>query len=244
MLGIKHMPCTGESGIAFSDYDRMQTHDRPGLYKSSPSWAMNDGMVRQVVVAKICRTARVKALPANLEELRTVETRYLQAVEVSARAAGAEESRKHLALVRRFGGPAAYFVALVYQRARLGRDSVAVAQHFGGVSPLNVRQQFNRLCEVARGLFPGDTWHQPRHHSWRGRGHVPARKPPVPCAFCGQPCPPSKGRARKYCDKPCRKKAESKRAKEKRARLRFCSPDCRTKYKPCKTLTNFAFQFS
>ncbi len=258
MLGIKRYGASIESGIAISDYlAGMHTEDRPSIFKPAPAWAMSDAMVRQVVTAKICRTAFVKEMPTDLAGLRLVESCYIKTIEAYARAEGAKESQIHLALMKRFGGPAAYFTALIYHRGRLRRDGVAVAQHFG-ISPTNLRQQWNRLCEVARQLFPGAEWHQTRHHTWKGKpivpfesrgraGRPPVQRPPhkiVLCAVCGEPCPTLKRGIRKYCGKPCHHKAKRKRENEKRARARFCSAQCRTTYKPNKSLTNFAFQFS
>jgi len=58
-------------------------------------------------------------MPTDLAGLRVVEDRYVKVIAVNARADGSTESRKHLALVKRFGGPASYFTALIYHRGRL-----------------------------------------------------------------------------------------------------------------------------
>jgi hypothetical protein len=159
MDGIKHRPASKESLIDMSDYKRMHSSSAPAYAPVSP-WAMDDEKVRKVVAYRIAITAIEKNVPTKLGALRELEPRYIAMIRNNR----SPEVQAHLKKVQRFGGPAAYYTGLIYRRFRLGMGSPALAQYYG-CKPTGIRQTINRLCRIARALFPNPEDHLQWHHT-------------------------------------------------------------------------------
>jgi hypothetical protein len=160
MRGVTHRLASKETGLSFNDTKRMGIESHT-FFAPVPPWAMDDIKVRAVVAYRICITARQPKIPTTLEGLRKVERRYLSAMN---RRNASHEIQLHLKNVQRFGGPLAYYTSLIYRRFRQGLDSPELAHHYG-VKPTAIRQTVNRLCRIARALFPNSADHLEWHHT-------------------------------------------------------------------------------
>lgn len=164
MQGINYYAVSKTTRIAFEDYTRMRTEVHSGHAPVAP-WALDDEKVRKVVAYRIAITAIEPNVPTTLEELRKLEPRYVAVISRGA------NTQLHLEKVAQFGGPIAYYTSLIYRRFRLRMDSPALARHYG-CSPASMRQTINRLCRIARALFPNAEDHLPWHHT-SGRRAIP-----------------------------------------------------------------------
>lgn len=186
-----HYAASKETCLSMQDYSRMSTQSH-STYAPVPPWALDDEKVRKVVAYRIAITAIERNVPTTLEELRKLEPRYVAVISRSA------NTQLHLEKVAQFGGPIAYYTSLIYRRFRLRMDSPALARHYG-CSPGSMRQTINRLCRIARALFPDAEHHLPWHHT-SGRRAIPtlrfhAREWTCPKAYsepkrCYDPHPP------------------------------------------------------
>lgn len=244
MFDLDKYPASKETGIDHSDYVRMGTDTHFVPSGNSPRWALNDEKLRLVVVHKICNAAGRVAASSNLEDLKPLEEAYLKAIEVEAAAPGSAVMRKHLEIVKRWGGPLAFFTSLLYRRYRLGLPSPTLAAHYG-MKAATVRQQIYRCCNIARALFLDPEEHLPWHftatmkkivlltHNQKVFGqsrNVTGLRPPKYCAVCGKEVPP---RHWKFCSRRCCARASmiKYRAKKKgQPRPVFCGADCKVKY--------------
>ena len=168
-----------------------------------------------------------------------------------------EMQERHKQAVRRAGSYLALQSFVAYSSWRLGRDSVAVATDLG-LDPANVRATLERLRTAARALG-FDTGVDRRSAERKSREAHRAKKPKATaqptqteaardtalCAECGQPCPPSTRCPRKFCTPLCRNQAHNRRHREKAkaARLRFCSQECKQKFKRRWVVGGFDFSF-
>ncbi len=159
MLGIKHYAASKETRLSHGDYARMGTESHLS-YAPVPPWALDDTKVRKVVAYRICITAYEPNIPTTLDGLKKIEPRYVALIGRNR----SRDSQLHLEKVQRFGGPAAYYIGLIYRRFRLGMDSPALARHYG-LTPTAIRQTINRLCRIARSLFPNAEDHLEWHHT-------------------------------------------------------------------------------
>ena len=149
MRGAIHQPASRETSIAMSDYARMHTESHVAPVES-PSWAYSNAKVRKLIAYRLALTAGEPHVPSDLEGLRRLERQYVFALQACLKS---PEIRQHLETVARFGGPLAYFAALIYRRFRLSMDSATLGLLYN-VRPSAIRQQLNRLCRIARALFP------------------------------------------------------------------------------------------
>jgi uncharacterized protein (DUF433 family) len=159
MRGVTHRAASKETGLSFDDTKRMGIESHT-FFAPVPPWAMDDIKVRAVVAYRICITARQPKIPTTLEGLRKVERRYRAMLCNNT----SLEVQFHLKNIQRFGGPLAYFTSLIYRRFRQGLDSPELAHHYG-VKPTAIRQAINRLCRIARALFPNSADHLEWHHT-------------------------------------------------------------------------------
>jgi hypothetical protein len=170
MLGIKRYAASKETCIAMSDYDRMHTH-RSCRPLPVPRWTLSDEKVRKVVAHRICITAGEQNVPTNLQSLRQLEKKYYVVISRQKQL----EILKHLQVVRTHGGPVAYHTSLIYRRFRLNMNSPELAAHYG-LQPTAMRQSINRLCRIARALFP-----DPKEHlAWQHNATIRELPSPVP----------------------------------------------------------------
>lgn len=165
MHGVMHYPASKETCISMQDYSRMSTQSHR-IHAPVPPWSLDDEKVRKVVAYRLALTAHAAKVPTTLTELRKLERKYIAMIR---RYGGDEiqlhvEIQLHLEKVKSFGGPAAYYIGLIYRRFRLGMDSPALARHYG-VKPTALRQTINRLCRIALSLFPNPEDHLQWHHT-------------------------------------------------------------------------------
>jgi transposase len=145
-------PVSIESGIAWSDMERMQTQYRSAAVTrySDYTWAMSDKKVQQVIAAHVAAVASARKIPETLEQLKALDTLAVSRLVVNR----SEASRKCAAAAKRVGGLAPYLAALIYRAIRLGENSVAIAQEMN-VSPWGVRETICRLNQTALKLADG-----------------------------------------------------------------------------------------
>lgn len=173
------------NGIAFSDYDRMNTVNSSVPMRQrqwTPAFAASDEKLRRVLLHRAWLYLHGSGRPASaLDDCKTINAAATKkGMEIFTRtftncpAHKRCESAAHLAAVKRAGGYLELQAALAYHAWRLGKDSVAIGETLG-MSPQSVRVNLNRICEVARKLGY-ETF--PRHYSF-GRSHVTIKTTPT-----------------------------------------------------------------
>lgn len=130
----------------------------------APPWVFSDDKVRRVVAYRLALTAGVTRVPTTLDGLRELEPLYIAALKKSITPA----MQLHLNLLQRCGGPIVYFTTLIYRRFRMFMPSSTLAVQYG-TTGVSIRQTINRLCRIARSLFPNPEDHLPWHHTATSR---------------------------------------------------------------------------
>ncbi|HEV2522703.1 MAG TPA: hypothetical protein VGT24_10020 [Candidatus Acidoferrales bacterium] len=139
-----------ESGIAWSDFERMQVEHKSAhvARRADWGWAFNDRMVRKVIGAYIANTAHARKIPDTLDELKALDRVAIAELEKHP------TTNRAVPKAVRVGGLAPYFAALIYRAIRLGEDSVTIAIELGA-TPWGIRQTLYRLNKTAKQLENG-----------------------------------------------------------------------------------------
>jgi hypothetical protein len=153
-----------ENGLYNSDRLTFEEHSTS---LPCPAWAASNEKLKQVVVAKLLRKAKMGAvlnyvpvIPTNLDFLRALE---IQSQEQVRKHEHLKEWRTHHEAAARHGGPAALLTAIAWRRFRLGQTSPVIAESLG-ISPQVVRRHASSLAEIARQLYADPALHLPRNH--------------------------------------------------------------------------------
>jgi hypothetical protein len=162
------------NGIAFSDYDRMNTVNSSVPLRErrwTPAFAASDEKLRRVLLQRawfyLHSGRRLASAPDDWKTINDAATKKaLERFKTSFQNCPAHKRREsdaHVAAVKQAGSYLALQSALAYHAWRLGKDSVAIGETLG-MSPQSVRVNLQRLCNTARRLGY-ETF--PRHFSFR-----------------------------------------------------------------------------
>jgi hypothetical protein len=151
-------PVSQESGIAFSDYERMQTHCAPkGRGDWFPPFAFNEKQLQRVLLVKAwsyvngCSRAPETIDYAAINAAATVKAVAGYGVRDEAPQVQREMQAAHITAVQRAGGYLELQAAVAFRAWRLGQTSVEVAASLG-ITPFSVRVILQRLRDTARSL--------------------------------------------------------------------------------------------
>ena len=171
--GRRARPVSPETGISFDDYGFMQTHQRKQSAERklpTPTWAVNDAALREVLVSYLERRAVIRPGTGTLRErlARAKDAVIVQRAELNRRLD--RLSRKYVAAKRRkrkralqvevegvdtairiSESGAALAAAIVYLYFRVGLDSPGVGEVLR-LKPPHVRQVLHRMRRIAKQL--------------------------------------------------------------------------------------------
>src|SRR5262249_335586 len=150
------------NGLAFEDYERMSSRSSsvPLRHRRwTPAFAASDEKLRRVLLCRgwlyLHGMAKLDSAPSDRETINAAATKKaLELTKVSFSSCSVQkraENKAHVAAVRRAGGYLELQSAIAYRAWRLGQNSVGVAEALG-MTPMAVRVNLQRLCEVARRL--------------------------------------------------------------------------------------------
>jgi len=160
----KHDGSFETTGIAFSDYQRMQTRTHVGNLPVVPPFSQNDRQLQWVLLVRAWlyvhgrggRFVNPKTIPETIDREainHEATAKALRGYEISESAPAVQHAilEAHKAAVKRAGSFLAFQASVAYRAWRQNQSSVAVAESLG-ITPWCVRQHLSRLRRVAERL--------------------------------------------------------------------------------------------
>lgn len=156
----RNRPASAETGIAWTDYERMGTikrrneghvHRRVG----TPAWAYEIEKVRRVVAACVwrftfqSRAALPETFARDWRALKEAADREF--ARYANNQAGEKEVRALAKAVEKCGGLAEMYAGVIWRSWRLGQDCVTVAEALH-MTPVAVRVRLQRIRLTAKWL--------------------------------------------------------------------------------------------